>query len=84
MDNGILCFVARMIIEEKIDGGTFIDLPCDQGKLREELKLTRGGANKIAKLLLSEEVQSHTPGSDHKEEKGEWMGRGPYKLIDTC
>ena len=84
MDNGILCFVARMIIEEKIKGDEFIELPCDKGELKQELKLTRGGANKVAKLLLSEEVQSHTPGPDHKEEKGRWMGRGPYKLIATC
>ena len=53
MDNGILCFVAHMIIEDKIDGGTFIKLPCDQGKLKEELKLTLGGANNVA-ILLSE------------------------------
>ena len=73
---------ACMTIDEEIDGDTFIKLPCDQGKLKEELKLTRGGANKIANLLL--EVQPHTPGPDHKEEKGRWMGRGPYKLIATC
>ena len=42
-----------MIIEKNIDGGTFIELPCDQGKLKEELKLTRGGAKKVA-ILLSE------------------------------
>ena len=59
---------ACMIIEDEIDGGTFIQLPCDQGKLKQELKLTRGGANKVAKLLS--EVQPHTPGPDHKEEKG--------------
>ena len=68
MDNGIFCFVARMTIDEEIDGGAFIKLPCDQGELREELKLTRGGANKVATLLS--EVHSHTPGPDHKEEKG--------------
>ena len=68
MDNGILCFVARMIIEDDIDGGTFIELPCDQGKLKDKLKLTLGGANKVAKLLS--EVQSHTPDPDHEEEKG--------------
>ena len=73
MDNGILCFVARMIIEDNIDGGTFIELPCDKRELKDELKLTRGGANKVAKLL-----------SDHKEEKGGWMERGPYKLLATC
>ena len=72
MDNGILCFVACMIIEDEIDGGTFIELPCDQGKLKEELKLTRGGANKVAKLLS--EVQPHTPGPDHKQEIGGWQG----------
>ena len=84
MDNGILCFVACMITDEEIDGAAFIELPCDQGQLKEELKLTCGGANKIAKLLLSEEVQPHTPGPDHEEEKGRWMGRGPYKSIATC
>ena len=57
-----------MTIDEEIDGDTFIKLPCDQGKLKEELKLTRGGANKVAKLLS--EVQPRTPGPDHKEEKG--------------
>ena len=82
MDNGILCFVACMIIEDEIDGDTFIKLPCDQGKLKKELKLTLGGANKVAKLLS--EVQPHTPGPDHKEEIGGWMGRGPYKSIATC
>ena len=82
MDIGILSFVARMIIDEEIDGAAFIKLPCDQGELKEVLKLTIGGANKVAKLLS--EVQSHTPGPDHKEEIGGWMGRGPYKLIATC
>ena len=79
MDNGILYFVACMTIDEEIDGGAFIKLPCDQGELREELKLTRGGANKVAKLLS--EVQPHTPGPD---QKGRWIGRGPYKLLATC
>ena len=78
MDNGILCFIACMIIEDNIDGDTFIELPCDQGELKEELKLTRGGANKVSKLLS--EVQPHTPGPD---QKGGWMGRGPYRLIAT-
>ena len=68
MDNGILCFVACMIIDEEIDGAAFIKLPCDEGELREVLKLTIGGANKVAKLLS--EVQPHTPGPDHKEDKG--------------
>ena len=68
MDNGILCFVACMIIEDEIDGGTFIELPYDKGKLKGVLKLTIGGANQVAKLLS--EVQPHTPGPDHKEEKG--------------
>ena len=82
MDSGILCFIARMIIDEEIDGGTFIELPCDKGKLKEVLKLTIGGVNKVAKLLS--EVQPHTPGPDHKDEIGRWMGRGPYKLIAAC
>ena len=71
----ILCFVARMIIEDNIDGGTFIKLPCDKRELKQELKLTRDGANKFAKLL------SEAPGPDHK---GRWMGRGPYKLLAIC
>ena len=63
-----MVFSTRMIIEDNIDGDTFITLPCDKGRLKDELKLTLGGANKVAKLLS--EVQPHTPGPDHKEEKG--------------
>ena len=70
-----------MIIDDKINGDTFIKLPCDQGELKKVLKLTLGGANDVAKLLS--EVQPHTPGPDHNKEKGRWMERGPYKLLAT-
>ena len=76
------CFVACMTIDEEINGRRFIKLPCDKQVLKQDYELTTGGADEIATLLS--EVQPHTPGPDHKEEKGEWMGRGPYKLIATC
>lgn len=63
-----------MIIDDHIDGDTFIELPSDKAKLKQELGLTRGGANKVSGLLS--EIQTHQPGLEDKkfkEEKGEWL-----------
>lgn len=64
-------FVYCMIIDDDIDGGSFIKLPSDEGKLRQELKLTRGGTDKVANLLSK--IQTHQPGPELKKEKREWL-----------
>ena len=65
-DSSILCFVAYMTIEDEIDFDIrlCVNFGCEKGIQ---------GLNYLREKF-------GTGSEDNEEEKGRWLGRGPYKL----